>query len=458
MINENIAYAKSILNKLSILPTSDEYKDYLKIREICGTNHGYVGILVKLRFIDKVVDMEEIQSIFEVLKNSKIDFAKLNRLTYDQILDTFFTELNTKTEADDIELIHRDKQYSYYLVKTYKGILNIGSPTWCLKTKSHWDSYKSKYDQQWVIIDNKYIKGLVTPNNNHFKSYSTTKPYIRYGMSTKKTGGYIEYVVNDDNNKTIKINPNSYTAFSVICTVFNLVSGIKKSSYENFPGCRQISIGGEISRYLKIVDIEKFKERAEVKFDFQDTGEYYVILRYTYDMCFICIEETSCYVYSLYDGEVKEGGAELVGNGKYIIEKYAAESHRQIFYGIKYKIGKITLDEMKQESNFVSIIDDKWCVFSSKEDDLYYLVVNLKLDTYNVNFKLSSTISYPKDNNIYFYIHKVTGKVANKFEQKSADYIMKSLGNPYKSLDKGEDVKKDDEKKGFISKFKDMFK
>lgn len=30
---------------------------------------------------------------------------------------------------------------------------------------------------------------------------------------------------------------------------------------------------------------------------------------------------------------------------------------------------------------------------------------------------------------------------------------MKSLGNPYKSLDKGEE-----EKKGFISKFKDMFK
>lgn len=172
MINENIAYAKSILNKLSILPTSDEYKDYLKIREICGTNHGYVGILVKLRFIDKVVDMEEIQSIFDVLKNSKIDFAKLNRLTYDQILDTFFNELNTKTESDDIELIHRDKQYSYYLVKTYKGILNIGSPTWCLKTKSNWDSYKSKYDQQWVM------KSLGNPYKSLDKGEDEKKGFI----------------------------------------------------------------------------------------------------------------------------------------------------------------------------------------------------------------------------------------------------------------------------------------
>ena len=103
MINENIAYAKSILNRLSILPTSDEYKDYLKIREICGTNHGYVGILVKLRFIDKVVDMEEIQSIFDVLKNSKIDFAKLNRLTYDQILDTFFTSFADCTFVSDTD-------------------------------------------------------------------------------------------------------------------------------------------------------------------------------------------------------------------------------------------------------------------------------------------------------------------------------------------------------------------
>jgi len=39
-INENIAYSKSILNKLQISETSKEYEDYLKIKEICGKNHG----------------------------------------------------------------------------------------------------------------------------------------------------------------------------------------------------------------------------------------------------------------------------------------------------------------------------------------------------------------------------------------------------------------------------------
>lgn len=53
-LNENIAYAKSILNKNGISKDSDEYNDYLRIREICGRNNGYVGILTKLRFIDGV--------------------------------------------------------------------------------------------------------------------------------------------------------------------------------------------------------------------------------------------------------------------------------------------------------------------------------------------------------------------------------------------------------------------
>jgi len=75
-INENIAYAKSILNKSGINQDSPEYGDYLKIREIVGNDNGYVGILTKLRFIDNVTDMEEIKSIYEVLKRQKFDIKK----------------------------------------------------------------------------------------------------------------------------------------------------------------------------------------------------------------------------------------------------------------------------------------------------------------------------------------------------------------------------------------------
>ncbi len=70
-INENVALAKSILNKSGITPDSPFWSDYLKIREICGQNNGYVGILTKIRFVDLVTDMDEIESIFNILKNSK---------------------------------------------------------------------------------------------------------------------------------------------------------------------------------------------------------------------------------------------------------------------------------------------------------------------------------------------------------------------------------------------------
>ena len=84
-LNENIAFAKSVLKKQNISPQTEDYKDYLKIRELCGDNHGYVGILTKLRFIDGVKDFDELKSIFDLLKGSKIDFAKMLKLSYQDI-------------------------------------------------------------------------------------------------------------------------------------------------------------------------------------------------------------------------------------------------------------------------------------------------------------------------------------------------------------------------------------
>lgn len=45
----------------------------------------YLIILTRLRFVDNVTDMDEIQSIFEILKSSKIDMAKLTKMTYQDI-------------------------------------------------------------------------------------------------------------------------------------------------------------------------------------------------------------------------------------------------------------------------------------------------------------------------------------------------------------------------------------
>ena len=86
MLNENVAYAKSILAKRGISQGSPEWEDYLKIRQICGNDNGYVGILTKIRFIDEVTDFDELKSIFDILKNSKIDTTKMNKMSYSDIL------------------------------------------------------------------------------------------------------------------------------------------------------------------------------------------------------------------------------------------------------------------------------------------------------------------------------------------------------------------------------------
>jgi hypothetical protein len=40
-VKENVALSKAILNKQGITTESPEYSDYLKIRDICGGNHGF---------------------------------------------------------------------------------------------------------------------------------------------------------------------------------------------------------------------------------------------------------------------------------------------------------------------------------------------------------------------------------------------------------------------------------
>ena len=218
LFNENIALGKAILNKQKIVKGSPEYDDYLKIRELVGNSNGYVGILTKLRFIEMIEDMDEIESIYNVLKNSKLDVNKLHKLSYNEILDKFYMDL-ADAKNPDFELVHRDASYSYYIAHTYKGILQIGSPTWCLKTKSHWDDYKKKYDTQYVAISNKYLNHIISPDNNYLENYNSKHSWIRYGVSmSEKT----YTMCNDDNQTYDWRRPQRYTSYGIYQTIFNI--------------------------------------------------------------------------------------------------------------------------------------------------------------------------------------------------------------------------------------------
>lgn len=264
IINENIAYAKSILNKLQISETSKEYEDYLKIKKICDKNHGYIGVLTKIRFIDDIDDMEEIQSIFDILKNSKIDITKLNKMSYANILDTFYNEFdNSKEKNNDYELVFKDNEYSFFKVNTYQGILELGSPSWCLKTKSNWDAYQEKYDKQWVAISNKYLKNIITPNNNYLEKYESNLGYVRYGISIKRNTDSYNILIFSDCNVKISFDPSYYTSFGVVSTIFNLEKGIMKSYYEDFYCCELIS--DKKNYWHKVIDNKDFLDRLDIK-------------------------------------------------------------------------------------------------------------------------------------------------------------------------------------------------
>ena len=410
-INENVALAKSILNKSGITPDSPFWSDYLKIREICGQNNGYVGILTKIRFVDLVTDMDEIESIFNILKNSKIDINKLNRMSYSDIQDIFYDEFTSeKSDKTDIELVFKDSQYSYYRVYTYKGILKIGSPSWCLKTKSNWDSYQKSYPQQWVAVDNRYKKGLLSPDNNYLSSYSNTgKPWIRYGVSLRDNGdGTLAWTGNNDNNGSVSIDPDSWTFYGVINTILNLVAGIKKSYYDSFVGCEKVN-----ERWHKVVNRGLFfkrmnllndvvDEKSEVYVTFSESYSFLpmILVLNTYNFHIIFPTNKSYPVENAFNKPIDISGKTI----KQVIFDYISDKDDIYFDGIKLKNKMTTIEEIKSNSQFIDQCG-KWLIFDRNKN--YYLIVNTDVDVIEVpTTTLSKKWNDNMENPMAWYLKK----------------------------------------------------
>lgn len=454
-INENVVYAKSILNRNKITADSPEYQDYLKIREICGNDNGYVGILTKLRFIDGVTDMEEIESIFHVLKNSKFDFAKLNRLTYNEILDLFYNELSgSDKDKKDLELIFKDDQYSYYRVYTYEGILKIGSPSWCLKTKSNWDRYQEKYPEQWVAIDNRYIKNIITPENNYLSEYKPSMGYHRYGISISKNTG--KFVAFSDSNHDMLLTPTSWTFYGVMNTIFNLMRGIKKSYYEYMEGMTKCT-----ERLHKINDIKNLNDVLHIpkedKTNIGDKDEVYVKFSKSYSfppILFILNEFYPRMLVLTKSDKIELEPAEFKIDSEVggIISDYASRSDDLLYGGIKLKLGEIAIQDIENHKSFIKLIG-KWAVFKRNEN--YHIVINTDISNYQLATFGLDKASKKVEDPFYFYID---------IENKSAYAIdNKELTQPiirefFSNKKKDTKIKKDNtvENKDRLKRFKDF--
>lgn len=417
-LNENIAYAKSILNKNGITKDSDEYQDYLKIREICGRYNGYVGILTKLRFLDDVDDMDEIQSIFDVLRNSKIDINKLNKLSYNDILDMFYEDLTSKVDKSDIELYYKDDQYSYYRVYTYKGILKIGSPSWCLKTKSNWDQYQNAYPEQWVAIDNRHKGSLISPDNNYLENYSNTKKvWVRYGVSLKhKDDNIISWTANDDNNGEVSIKPQSWTFFGVMNTVLNLTNGNKKSYYDSFIGCKKVN-----NVWHKVEDKNKFTERLRLSENtLGEEDEVYVTFSKSYSFIPVILILNNYNFHFFFPTDKKYENNAFTKPGtlsgkasKQIIFDYIKDKDDIYFDGIKLKNNMITLEDVKNRTTksgrkqFVGQFD-KWLIYDRNKN--YYLIVNTDVDEIEVQSMTINKLNDDMNNPMAWFLDKKTMK------------------------------------------------
>lgn len=457
-IKENIAYAKSILNKNGITKDSPEWNDYLKIREICGNDNGYVGILTKLRFVEDITDFEELASIYEVLKKSKFDFAKLNKLTYSQILDLFYDELSGDKEKNkDYELIHKDEIYSYYRVYTYEGIMEIGSPAWCLKTKSNWDKYQEKYSEQWVVIHNKYKKRLVSPNSNYLSSYSSNYGYIRYGISINQvSSNQWDYLAFDDSNKSILYETNQHTFFGVMSTIiYNLNNGIMKSYFERFPGCQKYKDSNwhEITNTscLDLLKVNYNKESTSTKYYMLITGDYslppgILVLEPLFRL--ICL------------GSQLKSECGYFECGKYsneIIETFGLKHESYIFLGLKLKAGIITLKDIESDSRYVKKVNNWIVMYTPNKNG--YLVVNMNPPQAYQMPLITQKETYSNMTNPLGWILYKDGTVNNGYSKTIEPFMIPVINDLIdgkvivnKKIDKNLKPKR-----GLLSRFKDFF-
>jgi len=379
-LNENIALAKSILRKNGI---AEDDEDYLKIREIVGTAFSYVGILTRLRFVDNVTDMEELKSIFEVLRDSKLDLGKLNKMSYDQILDTFYDQM-TSPSKEDYELIYKDNSYSFFRVYTYKGILEIGSPAWCLKTKSYWDNYQAKYPEQWVAIDNRYVKRVITPNNSYLggQYVNKGKTWIRFGISIKhEPDDTISFVAHNDNDDKCYATPQNHTFFGVFFTIMNLSNGHKKSYYQRFLGCDNIK-----DCVFKINGDRVWADRLGVQppknTNLGDENYLFLSKSYSSVPIILRLREKSFPCLRIFNNNQKVMHLFSLGVDGYAtkaLNDYVQKPQNISYCGIRLKLGLTTVDKLKENEDFILQVG-KWLVFHWNKD--YYIAIDSEPSEY----------------------------------------------------------------------------
>ena len=460
-VYENIALARAILSRRGISQDSTEYEDYLKIREMCQKTPGYVGILTRLRFEDGVSDMQELEHILQTLVEAKIDLAQISKMSYEQILSLLLDRVEKSSDTKDLELIFKDNDYSYYRVYTYEGILKIGSPAWCLKTKSRWIDYQKSHPEQWVVIENRYRNRIITPENNYLSEYKSKDGWIRYGISINHNSGDI--IGFSDNNDQMDLKLRNWTYLGVVETCLNLSRGIRKSFYDYFEGTTKIS-----PNWHRIDNIERINRLLNPEMVQLSDGKYYIGFKRKYQGAARIIalgNENFCFIIPFEKASLKDP-ALTSPEPLSLVDDGIKDMDLPLYDGIKLSRGTTTLDKIKKRGEFLLEFEN-WIIYKLPES---YLVVR-----YDLNGKIPMIVideskrHYP-DRLPYFYVDPNKWKIFTlknmKIQEWGARIIqeIKKIENiPTAEVDVSKNVtetpKDEDEKtaKGFIKNFKDWW-
>jgi hypothetical protein len=458
-VYENIALSRAILSRRGISQDSTEYEDYLKIREMCQKTPGYVGILTRLRFEDGVSDMQELEHILQTLVVEKIDLAQISKMSYEQILSLLLDRVEKSSDTKDLELIFKDNEYSYYRVYTYEGILKIGSPAWCLKTKSRWIDYQKSHPEQWVVIQNSYRNRIITPENNYLSEYKSKDGWIRYGISINHNSGDI--IGFSDNNGQMDLKFFNWTYLGVVETCLNLSRGIRKSFYDYFEGTTKIS-----KNWHRIDNIKRINGRLNTEMVQLSDGKYYIGFPNKYEGAgrIIALENKNfCLIIPLEKDSLNDAALsspEVLS----LVDDGIKDIDLPLYDGIKLSRGTTTLDKIKKRREFLLEFEN-WIIYKLPES---YLVVRYDLNEEIPMIAIDESKRHYPDRLPYFYVDPNKWKIFilknMKIQEEGARIIqeIKKIENiPTTQVDVPKNVTETlidkDEKttRGFIKKFKD---
>jgi hypothetical protein len=199
-ILENLAQARAILRRNNLDQSDERFQKIINATE----RDGYTGVLTKYVYSDGI-EIDEVLDLYKGLKEKSINLADIVRLSYDEVVDLVFTEEIDSSKG--IEFMFNHSGYNVYRVRTYEDGLKINSPSWCLKTKSNYNTYTiTRRGRNIVAIKNEYFKNgvlrLPVPDTYYGKNYNNSdKPEIRFGITIFPHGNYEFF---DDDNKSTR--------------------------------------------------------------------------------------------------------------------------------------------------------------------------------------------------------------------------------------------------------------